>query len=347
MQNLRGLLSAMNLKVLKNLAFLATVLGVVVAPAAHTFAQSNGLGITPELNYTVKAGTQLSDTLYVNNLSTSQPLNLKLSAVDFEPQGENGTPKILLGGNAPQTPWSLKPYLTLPDFVTINPGTSQLIPFTVKIPAGVGAGSYYSAVQYSALSSNNSQKVSVTASADTLMFVTVPGKATEQLSMQQFGAESKIGGNFKNIFSSPPSSFAYRVKNNGNVAESPAGSIVIKNIFGHITAHIDNANPRSQLVLIGQTRKFEVCNPKATDQRSLNNPNNCKALSLKPGLYTAEIEILYGQNGQPSQQISAKSMFWYLPLWFVIVFVLVLLAIAYGIYFIYLKITAPKHRHKR
>jgi len=333
---------------LQNQKFLAVaifLLGVVFVPVAKTFAQSNGLGITPELSYTVEPGTQRSDTLYVNNLSTSQPLNLKLGVVDFRPQDESGTPKILQASDAPQTPWSLKPYITLPSFITVDPGKSSLIPFTIKIPAGLGAGSYYSAVQYSAINGANQERVNVSASADTLMFVTVPGNATEQLSMLQFGAES--GGKFDSVFSSPPSTFAYRIKNNGNLSESPAGSIVIKNIFGHISAHIDNANPRSELVLIGQTRKFEVCNPKNNSQQDLIKGDNCKPLSLKPGMYTAEIELLYGQNGQTSHQINAKSTFWYLPLWFVIVFVLILLVIAYAIYYLYKKLTAPRHRHKR
>lgn len=313
-------------------------------PASKVAAQSNGLGVTPKLTYTVRAGTQLSDTLYIDNLSTTQPLNLKLSVVDFKPQGETGAPKLLQSSDQPQTPWSLKPYLVLPDYVTIDPGKSKLVPFTIKIPASLGAGSYYSAVEYNALTSSAGQKVNVAASSATLMFVTVPGNTTEQLSMVQFGAEQN--GKFKGIFSKSPSTFGYRLKNEGNIDESPAGSIVVKNIFGHVSAHIDDANPTNELVLLGQTRKFEVCNPKSTQPSDLGKPSNCQPLKLAPGIYTAEVELFYGQNGSSNHQIGAKSTFWYLPVWFVVVFILVLLLIAYVIYYIYRRITAPRHHHK-
>jgi hypothetical protein len=320
------------------------MVGAVLTTSLHASAQSNGLGITPKLSYTINAGSQRTDTLYVNNLSASQPLNLKLTVVDFKPQDESGTPKLLQASNEPLTPWSLKKYITLPDFVTINPGQSKQIPFTLKFPASLGAGSYYSAVEYRALNSANEERVNVAASAATLLFVTVPGNATEKLDLLQFGAYKD--GKFKSVFNKAPDSFAYRIKNSGNLSESPGGSIVVKNIFGHIVASIDSANPRSELVLLGQTRRFEVCNPKSTKQEDVGKKENCKSLNIKPGMYTAEIEMLYGQNGKPSRQIGAKSTFWYLPIWFVILFIVVLLGVAYGIYRLYKKMTMPRHRHK-
>jgi hypothetical protein len=337
---------------LKWLAAALAILAVLLVSGLHVSAQSNGLGITPKLSYTVAPGSQRSDTLYVNNLSTSEPLNIKLTVVDFKPQDESGTPQLLQAADAPQTPWSLKPYITLPDSVTIAPGKSKLIPFTIKFPAGVGAGSYYSAVEYIAQNgASNPERVNVAASSATLVFATVPGKAKEQLSLLDFGAtETQKSGksDFKSIFTSkPPSSFAYRVKNEGNISESPNGSIVIKNIFGHIVASINNANPRSELVLLGQTRRFEVCYPKSTSQEKIGKQDNCQPLKLKPGMYTAEIQLLYGLNGQATRQIGYKSTFWYLPVWFIVLVAIILAAIAYGVYRVYRKVTAPRHRHKR
>jgi hypothetical protein len=318
-------------------------------PSLHTTAQSNGLGITPKLSYTIQAGNQRSDSLYINNLSTSQPLNLKLTVVDFKPQDETGTPQLLQASDSPVTPWSLKPYITLPQSVTIAPGKSKLVPFTIKIPASLGAGSYYSAVEYLAQNGNTPERVNVAASSATLLFATVPGQAKEQLSMEQFGATQtdKAGKiSFKSVFGKPPSSFSYRIKNSGNISESPSGSIVIKNFFGKVVANIDSANPRSELVLIGQTRRFDVCYPKSTDSQNLGKNDNCKSLNLKPGRYTAEIQMLYGLNGQNSSQIGAKATFWYLPLWFVFALFIVLALISYGIYRLYRKLSAPRHRHK-
>ncbi len=322
---------------------LFTVLLVHDLPAA---AQSNGLGITPKLSYTVNAGEQRSDTLYVNNLSTSQVLNLKLKVIDFKPQDETGAPKLLQASDEPLTPWSLKPYMTLPDRVTIEPGKSKLIPFTIKIPKSVGAGSYYSAVQYTAVSDFDQEKVNVAASSASLIFVTVPGDASELLNLVQFGPYE--GGKFQTMFASkPPASFAYRIKNSGNISESPSGSIVVKNFFGHVVRSIDNANPLGQLVIIGQTRRFEVCAPKSDKQEDLGKPSNCKPLKLMPGRYTAQIELLYGQNGKTNRQIGATSTFWYLPIWFVILALIVLTAIVYGGWRLYKKLVAPRHRRTK
>jgi hypothetical protein len=343
----KGNLDFMNIKRIRNY-FTACLMAAIVVflPSIMVSAQSNGLGVTPKLTYNVAPGAQRTDSLYVNNLSTSQALNLKLTVVDFRPQDESGTPQLLNDTNAPQTPWSLKPYITLPEFVTVEAGKSKLIPFTIKIPSNVGAGSYYSAVEYTALKNANQERVNIAASSATLVFVDVPGNALEQLNMLQFGSYGKSG--YKNIFTgSAPSSFSYRIKNHGNISENPSGSLVVKNFFGHVVASINDANPRDELVLLGQTRKFVTCNPKNSDKNNLGKPDNCKPLNLKPGRYTAQVELLYGQNGHDSKQIGAKSTFWYLPIWFIVVVLVVLVALLYSGYRIYKKISAPRHRHAK
>ncbi len=325
-----------------------SLVGLVALLIFHTqsvFGQSNGLGITPRLSYTLNAGTQKNDTLYINNLSKTQPLTLKVKVVDFKATDESGTATLLEGSDTPQTPWSLKPYITVPDIVTLQPGQSQFVPFSIKLPANTGAGSYYSAVEYTAVNNTTQQQVNVAASGATLLFVNVPGNATEILRLLQFAAYQNNG--FKSTFSKPPSTFAFRVKNDGNLNESPAGSLAVKNIFGHVVAHIDNANPTDNLVLMGQTRRFEVCNPKSTSQENLGRQANCVPLKIAPGRYTAQIVLLYGQNGQASRQISASAVFWYLPLWFVIIIAGIILAVIIGIWWIQNKIRGSRRPHRR
>src|SRR3989344_4219401 len=104
----------------------------VVGMSLRTSAQSNGLGITPKLSYVVKSGEELTDTLFIDNLSDTQPLSLQVKVVDFRPQDETGTPQLLLGKDPPEMPWSLKPHITLPATVAIEAGKSQQVPFTIK-----------------------------------------------------------------------------------------------------------------------------------------------------------------------------------------------------------------------
>jgi hypothetical protein len=306
-------------------------------PTLTAFAQSNGLGVTPKESFTMKAGTQATNVLYLTNLSKTQSLGVKLSVVDFTAQDETGTAKLLQASDQPQTPWSLKPYLTLPDFVSVPPDGTKQIPFTIKLPANIGAGTYYSAVEYTATAGQNQQQVNVAASSATLLFINVPGDVSELMTMKKFGMTD--GNGFKSWFQKQPESFAYRITNSGNVAEAPAGSLVIKNMFGHIVAKVSNANPKGQLALIGQTRRFTGCNLKSTAPEEIAKDSNCKPFDLKPGYYTATLAVFYGQNGQQTRQIGATSHFWYLPWSFVIEALIVIALIAYFLTRLYSRAT--------
>jgi cbb3-type cytochrome oxidase subunit 3 len=189
------------------------------------------------------------------------------------------------------------------------------------------------------------------------MFVTVPGEAREQLNMVQFGAyvDGKDGatGQFKSFFfGSAPEKLAYRLENKGNVAESPVGSIVVKDMFGRQIKSIDSANPKSQLALIGQTRRFEVC--LSTKKVEIKGPAGqtseqdvCDKPSLMPGRYTAELAAFYGINSDNNQEIRASATFWYLPAWFIIVVVLLIVAVAFVIYRLTHKLKRRTRRSRR
>jgi hypothetical protein len=296
-------------------------------PGLITYAQSNGLGVTPKESFTMNAGQQASNVLYLSNLSKTQTLRVKLTVVDFTSQGETGTPKLLQASEEPQTPWSLKPYLTVPDIVTVPPDGNKQIPFTIKLPASIGAGSYYSAIEYTATAGENQQQVNVAASTATLLFINVPGNVSELLSMKQFGITD--GKNFKSFWQKQPTFFAYRITNSGDVAEAPAGSLIIKNMFGHIVAKVSNANPKGQIALIKQTRRFTGCNLKSTAPEEIAKDSNCTSFNLKPGYYSASLAIFYGQNGQPTRQIGATSHFWYLPWGFLLEAIVVIGLVVY------------------
>lgn len=322
-------------------AFLAAFI-LTALPLAPASAQSNGLGVTPRISLTSRPGGTIRDSLRVTNLNPSQALNLKITIIDFRPAGETGTPQLLRDPNAEQTPWSLRPYLTIPENATVAAGQSANIPFTIRFPENVGAGSYYSAIEYEAVGATDQQRVNIAASTATLLFINVAGEASELINLLNFGPSE--GGEIKSIFSEPPQTFSYRIKNSGNLNESPAGSIVVKNMFGDIKANIDNVNPKGELALIGQTRRFEVCYPKSTEQTEIVKPENCQRLNLMPGRYTAELVLLYGQNGQPTRQIGATAVFWYLPPWFVAILAAVLIALAWLVYTVYRRMKSSRRR---
>jgi len=343
---------------MKKLLQSVTVLSLFVAAVfvgSHTNAQSTGLGVNPRKDLTVYPGKSVSDQLYISNLNKNVATKVNLNVVDFKSNGETGTPALQLQENAPQTPWSLKPFITLPKTIELGPGESKYIPFSIRIPEGQGAGSYYSAIKYDPQPGEGSDTVVISGAPSQLVFVTVPGKATELMNLKKFGGydikDNQENGSFKSLYiGSQPQKLAYLLQNAGNVAESPSGSIQIKNIFGKQVKFIKNANPKENLALIDQTRRFEVCIESETKEVKQDGRTtkveSCKNPGLLPGIYRAHMSLFYGINGSNTQEINATTTIWYLPLWFIGVILVVLAALAFAIYKIRAKLVGTK-THKR
>jgi hypothetical protein len=316
---------------------------------------SASLSIDPRKNYVMDPGQTITDKLTINNLDNGNPLYLTLHLRDFTFSGETGIPKIFLADNAPQTAWSLKPFMSLPKNVfTIPAGGSKTIPYTITIPKSQGGGSYYSAIQYSSGSGSTGQgqNVGLSASGITLAFVNVSGKVNEHLELKKLGAfmpdPSGTTGKYVFLTTKQPKQISYSLENTGNVAEAPAGSITVKNMFGHVVASIDNANPHSLLALRGQTRRFDAC--LVTKQEAVKfvsgsqqTTDICEKVKLWPGRYSVSLATYYGFNGNVTQEVSGNASFWYLPWWFLL---LIAAVIAFVIYK-YLQIKRKLEARKR
>ncbi len=339
-------------KFVRVFAVLAVLGGFVFAQLAQVSGQSNALAIQPRKDYNLRPGESVEDTLTVTNRNMDEPLNLDLKVVDFQAQDETGTP-LLMRQSTERTAWSLKNFIDMPQQVTINPGETVRIPITISIPNDIGAGSYYSAIEYAATGGSGEGRVNIAASGVSLIFVKVPGQAKQQLTFLQFGTfvPEASGGAFKGIFfSEKPKMLAYRLRNDGNIAEQPNASIVVKNSGGKVLYTITDANPRDQLALRGQTRRFDACiNPEDTIQTTAtgNDINTivCGDTSFGPGRYTAELTILYGENGNETREITAKATFWVLPWWF-IGLIVVGLAILVGV-ILYIKRRVSEVRSRK
>lgn len=335
----------------------ATVLvlaGFVVSQLGQVSGQSNALAIQPRKDYNLRAGESVNDALTVTNRHNSEPLNLNLRVIDFTAQDESGSP-LLMRDSTERTAWSIKNFIELPQQVTINPGETVRIPITISMPEGIGAGSYYSAIEYAAVSPASDEQVNIAASGVSLIFVKVPGQAKQQLTFLQFGTfvpdQGGRSGSFRGIFfSEKPKVLAYRLRNDGNIAEQPNASIVVKSSGGKVLYTITDANPKDQLALRGQTRRFDACiNPEDTIQTTTTgsdiNTVVCGDTSFGPGRYTAELTILYGENGNETREIAAKATFWVLPWWF-IGLVVVGLAILVGV-ILYIKRRVSEVRSRK
>lgn len=322
------------------LALLASIIAVsgFLMPLQASAQGSAALSIVPKKNYTVEAGKSVNDTLLIRNQDREKALGLTLRVVDFTYLDDTGAPKLNLDENAPQTTWSLKPFLKVPEKVTIDPGESKTIDLEVSIPSNQGAGSYYSAIVYST-SAADGANVGLSASGVTLAFVNIPGEVDENLTLERLGAYKNSGeasgSGYAFATTTMPHQIAYTLKNEGNVAESPVGSITLKPLIGkEIT--IENINPQGSLALIGQTRTFVSC-IKLTGQEvdfegSRTEATTCADPGLWPGYYKVEMAAYYGQNGNNTRDLVGTGGFWYLPWWFVIIVAAIVLFVAYRIW---------------
>lgn len=319
-------------------------------------AQSTGLAITPRFDLSMEAGTEQSDTLRLTNLNKDVPLKARLSIVDFKSKDETGTPALNLDESTEPESWSLKPFLSIPERIELAPNETKYIPFTIRIPKSQGAGTYYSAIRYVSENDNEGGNVAISASGATLMFITVPGKATELMYLKKFGGyslpDNKQIGKYQSLFiGEQPKRLAFHMENVGNVAEKPAGSVIIKNIFGKTVKTIDNVNPKGNLALIGQERRFDVCinlvEKGVNEDGEKTKVESCNAPGFWPGMYTATLAAYYGINGSNTQEVAAKATFWYLPGWFLAVLAALVAAIAFVVYMVRRSFKGSVKRHKR
>ncbi len=317
-------------------AFAVVIAGVYsLSPALVSANSSASLSINPKKTYTIEPGRSIDDTLVVRNLDRELELDLTMRIVDFTYIDDGGSPRLMLDEDAPQTTWSLKPFLTVPETVTIPPQESQTLDINVSIPENHGAGSYYSAIVYST-SAPDGGNVGLNASGVTLVFASVPGDVEEDLTLVDFGAyrsvESSRGEGYTKFTMDEPERIAFTLANKGNVVESPVGSITLRDMFGRERL-ITEVNPNGSLALIGQTRTFISCIELSSQEINLEGNTaeaaTCTSPGLWPGFYRASIELFYGQNGNLTREIVGETWFIYAPAWFLILLIILIGAVVY------------------
>lgn len=311
------------------LVLLAVVVAtsLVFIPQQNASAQgSAALSIVPKKTYTIEPGKTVNDTLLIRNQDRERPLNLSLRVIDFSYMDDSGAPKLMLAEDAPQTAWSLRKNISIPETVSIEPGASESIDMSVTIPENQGGCSLYSAIVYSSTSSEGGN-VGLSASGVTLVFANIPGECKEDLQLKKIGAYKETGaqsgGEYGYFHLEKPKRMAYTLKNSGNVAESPVGSITLKPWFGKETV-INNINPNGSLALIGQERTFTACvKLKGQDVNfdgTRAEATTCDEPVLWPGFYKVDLAGYYGQNGNNTKDIVGSSWFVYMPWWAIMVF---------------------------
>lgn len=296
---------------------IAAVLSVAVTISAlvgsQTFAQSanaNVLKVSPvRSDVEIKPGESKEVKTTVTNL-TDAPITVSPVQNDFVAGDESGSPALILDENKFAPTHSLKRFMKPVGNVTIPAKKSKDIMVTIAVPVQAQAGGYFGAIRFVPVTSEGNRQVNLSASAASLILLTVPGNIVEKLDMTKF--EIQQGGKEGSFFqSSNDLQAAFRFENKGGAQIGPFGKIVVTQ-NGNIVSQEDfNTETPRDVILPDSARAWEV---------PLKNIGSF-------GNYTVTATFSYGTK---NQTIEVAKSFWVVPQ-FVIIATIVLILVIVGV----------------
>lgn len=308
------------------------VAAYVVAPVlAQTQESGNGFRISPvRSELTIEKGKSEVVTLTLEN-PADVPTIARAIINDFVASDkENGEPRLILDENTEPPKNSFKALAQPIQDVQLAPRERKEVSVTVQVPDNANAGGYYGAVRFAPVTDSLGQgNIGLTASVGSIFLVRVPGNLIERLDLLELTAGQN--GKAKSFITSGNVSVITRLKNEGDIHVKPFGKLVVKNMFGKVVYegefNVGDTEDSRANILPGSTRKFE------------NAIGDKKLL----GRYTIEANLGFSQGS--GDLISAKTSFWYLPVWALVVLLVIVVALVGGAYLLYRKFSLGKPKH--
>jgi hypothetical protein len=267
-------------------------------------ALSFALTVGPDkLEYTLAPGATVSGTLFVlNEGATAQTLT-----PSFESFTEvNGTKEF-----SPETKSDLASWFTVPSSITLPPGQSENVPFTLNVPQGAPAGGHFAVIWWNTASAGaGAGSTAIVTRAGILVYLNVTGQINESASVTQFAPVN--GGH---LFDTFPISFNVTFSNTGNDYLQPVGGIVIKNMFGATDASFSVNKDGGAQILPQSEKDLPVTVESAPG-------------SFGFGIYRAELTLHYGESGK---EIDDSYTFVVITWQVVLVVLIVLLLLLWGV----------------
>jgi hypothetical protein len=275
------------------LALAIFVAALSVSP--QTFAAAaNVLKVSPvRSDIEIPAGTSKTVETAVTNL-TSAPVTVRPIENDFVAGDERGTPALILDADKYAPTHSLKRFMTpLPD-VTIPAKQTKVVNVVITVPKDAQPGGYFGAVRFAPTAPEGGGQVNLSASAASLILMTVPGPATEKLELTDFSIQQdgRSGTTFQN---SNDLQLALRFKNTGSVQQGPIGKVSVKQGDKLIYDVDFNNKEQRDMILPDSARRWEI---------PLKKIGNF-------GQYTVVATFTYGTK---NQTIEVEKTFWVIPM---------------------------------
>lgn len=291
---------------------LIALMFALVINAGFAFKASALTLSPPTIEVSVKPGENVQMVAKLFN-DTGAALTLQPAAMTFAAKNETGQPDFI----DDQSGIGLQSWIDIPETVTLVPQERRSVVITIKVPKTADPGGHYAAIFWG----TNPPKVVSGAGIEgviaMLVLVNVEGDIKEDAKIIEFKTE-------KGFLTHLPVNFVARVQNSGTVHVHPAGSVMIKNMFGRTSVTLPfNIQLSTGNVLPKSIRRFDIEWVKRTlDQTASEWSNEWNNFAF--GRYTAELHTTYGPS---NKLISAKTSFWVFPWMISLVAIIVLVLI--------------------
>lgn len=199
------------------------------------------LSISPlKHELTIEAWKQKSEIIKVTN-NEKTAITLYTSKEDFIAGDDSGTPAFIKPQDQVTDDYSLSNWITIENNnITLAPGETREIKFTVKVPAKWEPGWHYGAIFFSPGAPSGAQ-VAVVQKLWVLVLINVPGDIKISWDLSSFEIWKKVEKNFETLssFSDFPIYFDVKFKNDWNTHLKPIWKIelidenweILKNVW--------------------------------------------------------------------------------------------------------------------
>ena len=277
---------------------------LLLCAAAPARADESSLSVTvtpPLFQLSIGPGESwTSDLKIVNN--NSYAVTYYAQVMDMQASGEDGQSKFIPLVDEANDPtlqtYALAGWVTIPPApISVPPGASADLPFTVAIPQNAEPGGHYAAIlvgtQPGGLNASGTL-MKVSSYVSSLLFVNIKGNVVESGRIREFLTSQEL-------YQTPQADFSLRFENTGNTHVRPQGDITIYNMWGKQRGQVlinQAADNEFGNVLPSSIRRFEF------QWQGDDNPFDI-------GLYSAVVTLAYGQESK--QSATATTYFWVVP----------------------------------
>ena len=306
--------------------FLAITVLLPSRVQAQTPDTGSGISISPtRFEFVIERGQAQIASIQIKNV-TDKDFVARVFLNDFEADGVTGNPKLLIDENL-ESSSSLSGFIDGLEDVPVAAGQTVEVDIPVQVPDNAAPGAYFGAIRFVAAPAGDigdrDQQLSLNASVAAILLVEVPGDILERIEVTDVSAY--LNGNSGSFFTKNPNEIGILVNNLGNGFAKPFGKVVVNGPWGTgeiMSYELNDTNPRGN-ILPESSRLFK---------------NPLEGVDL-PGRYTIEANVSYGSGGEV---LTAKSSFWYLPIWFIVVFIGVIALLVFTALYLYRKYKTKK-----